>query len=93
MFWIFLESPQWGDSKKYPKHMFYEEIRTKPDLLHIYLLIRYSVQQQIHLNGNVFGNKWCRCNEGSLYLFSTYMAAFSVVTDFFICIGTSETDN
>ena len=31
------------------------------------LLIKYSVQQQIHFNGNVFGNKCCRCNEGSLY--------------------------
>ena len=27
----------------------------------------YSVQQQCHFNGNVFGNKCCRCNEGSLY--------------------------
>ena len=31
------------------------------------LLIKYSVQEQIHFNGNVFGNKCCRCNEGSLY--------------------------
>ena len=27
-----------------------------------------SVQQQIYYNGNVFGNKCCRCNAGSLYL-------------------------
>ena len=40
--------------------------KTRP-LLHISLLIKYSVQQQIHLNGNVFWNKYCRCNEGSLY--------------------------
>ena len=33
-------------------------------------LIKYSVQQQIHLNGNVFGNICYRCNEGSLYLSS-----------------------
>ena len=26
-----------------------------------------SLQQQIHFNGNIFGNKCCRCNEGSLY--------------------------
>ena len=27
-----LESPFWGDSNKHPKHMFYEEIRTKQEL-------------------------------------------------------------
>ena len=32
------------------------------------MLIKYSLQQQIHFNGNVFGNKCCPCNEGSLYL-------------------------
>ena len=31
------------------------------------LLIKDSLQQQIHFNGNVFGNKCYRCNEGSLY--------------------------
>ena len=30
-----LESPQWGDSNKYPKHMFYEKKRTKQDLSYI----------------------------------------------------------
>ena len=32
------------------------------------LLIKYSAQQQIHYNGNVFGNKCCHCKEGSLYI-------------------------
>ena len=41
--------------------------KTRP-VLHISLLIKYSVQQQIRFNGNVFGNKCCRCNEDSLYL-------------------------
>ena len=27
---------------------------------------KYSVQQQVHFNGNVFVNKCCRCNKGSL---------------------------
>ena len=27
-----------------------------------------SLQQQIHYNGNIFGNKCCLCNEGSLYM-------------------------
>ena len=40
--------------------------KTRP-FLHINLLIKYSVQQQIHFNGNVFENKWCRCNEGWVY--------------------------
>ena len=29
--------------------------------------VKVSLQQQIHSNGNIFGNKCCRCNEGSLY--------------------------
>ena len=32
-----LELPQRGNSNKYPKHMFYEEIRIKPGLLNILL--------------------------------------------------------
>ena len=33
MFFLYLlESPQRGDSNKYPKHMFYEEIRIQEDL-------------------------------------------------------------
>ena len=31
------------------------------------LRVKISLQQQIHVNGNIFGNKCCRCNEGSLY--------------------------
>ena len=34
-FGYLLESPQRGDSNKYPKHMFYEEIRTKQGLSYI----------------------------------------------------------
>ena len=26
-----------------------------------------SLLQQIHFNGNIFGNKYCRYNEGLLY--------------------------
>ena len=32
MFWIFSEMPQYGESNKYPKQKFFEEIRTKQDL-------------------------------------------------------------
>ena len=35
--------------------------------LHIILSIKNSLQQQIQFNGNIFGNKCCCCNEGSLY--------------------------
>ena len=67
-FGYLLESPQRGDSNKYPKYMFYEEIRTKQGLsIHIILSIKDSLRQQIHYSGNIFGNKCCRCNEGSLY--------------------------
>ena len=34
-FGYLLESPQWGDSNKYPKHVFYGYIRTKQDLFYI----------------------------------------------------------
>ena len=40
--------------------------KTRP-LLHIDMLIKNSVQQQIRFNENVFGNKCYRYNEGSLY--------------------------
>ena len=46
--------------------------KTKP-FLHINLLIKYSVQQQIHFNDNVFENKCCRCDEGSLHFYSNYL--------------------
>ena len=29
--------------------------------------MKSSFKQQIHDNGNTFGNKYCCCNEGSLY--------------------------
>ena len=34
-FGYLLESPHWGDSSKYPKHMFYEELRIKQGLSYI----------------------------------------------------------
>ena len=33
---------------------------------HIIVSIEESLQQQIHFNGNICGNKCCRCNEDSL---------------------------
>ena len=47
--------------------MFYEEISIKQGLIwHIILSNKDSLQQQIHFNGNIFGSKCCRFNEGSL---------------------------
>ena len=34
--------------------------------LHIILSIKDSLQQQIHFNGNIFGNKCWHCNEDLL---------------------------
>ena len=66
MFWYLLESPQWGDSNKYPKHMFNEVIRIKQDLSYISICLLSILYNSIHLNGNVFGNKCRRYKEGSL---------------------------
>ena len=56
-FGYLLELPQWGDSYKYPKHMFYEENKNKTmPFLHMILRIKVSLQQQIHFTRNIFGN-------------------------------------
>ena len=62
--------------------MFYEEIRTKQILTYINLLIKYSVQEQIHFNGKAFGNKCCRCNGGSLYCVFCHMIYFLQIDQF-----------
>ena len=77
-FGYLLESPHWGDSNKYPKHIFYEEIRIKIGPSNIILSITDSLQQQIHYNGNIFGNKCCRCNEGSVYNIKQYTVSFKI---------------
>ena len=47
----------------YPKHMFCDEIRIKTrPFLHIILLMKESIQQEIHFNLNVFWNK-CHLTE------------------------------
>ena len=33
--------------------------------LHIILFIKEYLQQQVHCNGDCFGNKCCRCNDGT----------------------------
>ena len=76
-FGYLLELPQRGNSNKYPKHMFYEE-KTRP-FLHIILSIKDSLEQQIHNNGNIFGNKCCCCNEGSLYQGSKFSSSLVVI--------------
>ena len=66
-FGYLLELPHLGNSNKYPKHMFYEEITIKQGLSYIsFWPLRINLQQQIHFNGNIFGNKCSRCNEGLL---------------------------
>ena len=68
-----LESPQTGHSNKYPKHMFYEEIRIKQGLSYItFCPLRI---QQIHYNGNSFGNKL----RGSCKMFCHWVRITSVL--------------
>ena len=43
------------------------------------LLSKYPVKQQIHFNGNVFGNKYCRCNKGSLFMFYVFGVSTGIV--------------
>ena len=43
------------------------------------LLMKYSLQQLIHFN-DIFGNKYCRCNKGSLY-FKMPSALFTDISD------------
>ena len=62
MFWIYV---LWGNKNK-TYVLRGNKNKTRP-FLHIILSIKDSLQQQIHYNGNIFGNKYCRCNEGSLY--------------------------
>ena len=44
--------------------MFNEEIRIKQTLSYMF---KDSLQEQIHFNGNIFGNKCCHFIEGLLY--------------------------
>ena len=49
--------------------MFYDENEKKnktSSFIHIILSIKNSLQQQIHFNDTMFGDKCCHCNEGSL---------------------------
>ena len=62
-----LESPHWWDSNKYPKRVLCGNKKRTMPFLRAILLIKDSWQQQIHFNGNIFGNKCCRCNKNSLY--------------------------
>ena len=68
MFWICVRIDSGGDSNKYQKHMFCEEIRTNNTFLTYHSVHWGFFAKQIHYNGNTFGNKFCRCNEGSLYV-------------------------
>ena len=63
-FGYLLESPQRGDSDKYPKHMFYEGIRIKQGFFLYIILSIYN--SKFIIMATFLGNKCCRCNEGSL---------------------------
>ena len=74
----------WGNSNKYPKHMFYEiKNKTRP-FLHINLLIMYSVQQKFILmamslgtNAVVVTRVHCiRCIAFCIYWFSVCLTGY-----------------
>ena len=93
-FGYMLGSPHQGDSNKYSKHTFYEELRIKQHFLHIILLLNNSLQQKIHFNGNIFENKCCHCNEASLYFLVSVVLSFwfknsgknCSILLFFVCV-------
>ena len=65
--------------------MFYGE--TRP-FLHIILLIKIFLLQQIRFKGNIFRNKCCRCNEGQMHMFILQRVCHSVSVLFnflFLC--------
>ena len=68
MFWIFVRIASmrrfYQISKQYV--LCGNTNNTRP-FLHFTLLIKESVQRQIHFNGMFFGNKCCCCIEGSRY--------------------------
>ena len=55
-FWYLLESPHWGDSNKYPKHMFCQETRIKQGLSYISLcLLRILYNSKVILMATSLG--------------------------------------
>ena len=62
-FGYLLESPHWGDSNKYPKHMLYEKIRIKQGISYV----SFWPLRILYNSKFISMNKCCRCNEGSLY--------------------------
>ena len=68
-----LESPHWGDSNRFPKHMFSEEIRKKNKSFLAYnCSLRILYNSKFIFMATSFGGKCCRCNEGSLYKENTF---------------------
>ena len=65
-----LESPRRGDSNKYTKRMIYKKKCSKVSVTCTDALDGFypvSVYQQIRFYSKIFGNKYCRYNEGPLY--------------------------
>ena len=64
----------WGNKNK-TRHFFL-----------IILLIKHSLQQQIHLNSYIIGIKCCRCNEGIAYYDKKQFCFYR----FYGCVNTDE---
>ena len=67
-FGYLLELPHRGDSDKYLKHMFYEEIKIKQGLSYIFYPLRILYNSKFYLMATSLGKKCYRWNEGLLYL-------------------------
>ena len=71
MFWIFVRMASVMRFSKYPKHMFYMEIRTKENLFYILIYSLSILYNSKFVLIAILEKKLCRFNEGSPY-FSVY---------------------
>ena len=67
MFWILVRIASLRRLKISKEYVLWGNKNKIMPSFHIILLIKDSLIQQIHFNGNSFWNKCCRCNEGLLH--------------------------
>ena len=74
-----LESLQWGDSNKYPKHVLWgNKNKTSPFLYIIQLCLKILYNSYFQFNGVIFETKCYRCNRGPLYLGEMFLKSGKV---------------
>ena len=93
-FGYLLESPQRGDSNKYPKHVLLGNKNKAIHFLHtcVILSIKDSLQKQIHYNDNIFGNKlyvvitMVHCTSAGNLLSAKVVSLCKTGFKYFVCI-------